>query len=146
MAIASKLVNTIAACAMLAACGSPQENPSDTGSNKETASKMPKAVPGKTLFMQCAACHSLDADGPKKTGPNLHNVVGRKAGSVEGYRYSKALGAADFAWTREKLDEFITKPFATVPGTIMAFSGIADSEKRKQLIDYIESTDSPAAD
>ncbi|WP_164089040.1 c-type cytochrome [Sphingorhabdus sp. YGSMI21] len=93
------------------------------------------------LFMQCAACHSLDAKGPRKTGPNLQNVVGRPAGSVEDYNYSKAMAGLDKIWTREELDRFLAKPSATVPGTIMAFAGISDAEKRKQLIDYLETGD-----
>lgn len=141
MAIASKSVIITATCFMLVACGSQPENTPGEEATTEVALETPKAAPGKILFLQCAACHSLDAGGATKTGPTLLGVMGRKSGSVEGYKYSKAMSAANLSWNREELDKFITKPFEVVPGTIMAFSGIADPEKRKQLIDYIESAD-----
>ncbi|MFK7841595.1 MAG: cytochrome c family protein [Sphingorhabdus sp.] len=146
MAIASKLVLATATCFMLVACGSQPDSTTGEDITTEGASVTPKAVPGKILYLQCAACHSLEADGVKKSGPNLLGVVGRKSGSVDGFKYSKALSAANLTWTREELDKFITKPFEVVPGTIMAFSGIADPEKRKQLIDYIESAAAEPAD
>ena len=133
-------------CFILAACSSQPEDKSGDAATTEVASQSPKVAPGKLLFMQCAACHSLDEGAPNKTGPNLHGVVGRKAGSVDGFKYSKALATLDQSWTREELDKFLTKPLATVPGTTMAFAGIADPEKRRQLIDYLESGDQKPAD
>jgi hypothetical protein len=52
-----------------------------------------------------------------RLGPNLHNIIGRKAGSVPNYGYSSAMKGADFVWDKEKLDRFIAKPDEVVPGT-----------------------------
>ncbi len=52
-------------------------------------------------------------------GPNLHNVIGRKAGSLPNYDYSSAMKGADFVWDKEKLDRFIAKPDEVVPGNSM---------------------------
>ncbi|ASK89339.1 c-type cytochrome [Sphingorhabdus sp. SMR4y] len=138
MAHISKPFIAAAICMTLTACGGEPEQETGEVTEVASAAPAPQAVPGKMLFMQCAACHSLDAGGPHKTGPNLHNIVGRQAGAAEGYKYSKAMAAVDKIWTREELDQFLAKPSATVPGNIMAFAGIPDAEKRQQLIDYLE--------
>lgn len=146
MAKALKPIIATGICFILAACSSQNEDKTPDTTKTEVASQAPKAAPGKLLFMQCAACHSLEAGAPNKTGPNLHGVVDRQAGSVEGFRYSKAMAALDKSWTREELDKFLAKPVATVPGTTMAFGGMADADKRRQLIDYLESADQKPAD
>ena len=65
---------------------------------------------GKKIFKKCAACHSINKDGGNKIGPALYNVVGRKVGGVDGYKYSKALAAYDKDWTFEELNGFLKKP------------------------------------
>lgn len=94
---------------------------------------------GKAQFLRCQTCHALLPTDPKRIGPSLNGIVGRPAGKVEGYRYSKGMAEADFVWTPEKLDAFIKKPREVVPGTTMVFAGIADPAARKALIAYMES-------
>jgi cytochrome c len=66
-------------------------------------------------------------------------VVGRKAGSLPGYAYSPAMKAQDFVWTEAKLDQWLTRPSAVVPGTAMAFEGLPKAEDRAALIAYLAS-------
>ena len=77
-------------------------------------------VAGGALFKaRCAMCHGQDAAGGA-LAPNLHGVVGRKAASTAFPRYSAALKASGITWTTDKLDTFLIKPSALVPGTLMA--------------------------
>ena len=87
-------------------------------------------------FAVCAGCHTVEA-GKTSFGPNLRGVVGRKAGSLPDYAYSKALSSSDIVWTTQNLDSWLTSPQKTVPGTKMPFPGYADPKKRKQVIDYL---------
>lgn len=99
-----------------------------------------QAQPGKILFLQCAACHAVKADAPAKTGPNLHCVIGRQAGSLVEHKYSAAFqeaAARELTWDRANLLSFIENSKAIVPNNSMAFGGVADTEKREDIIDYL---------
>lgn len=91
---------------------------------------------GKTLYAQCAACHSLDGE-TNALGPSLKGVVGRKAGAVEGYVYSPPMRRSTVTWTAETLDAFLVDPQAVAPGTKMPFSGLPAPKDREDLIAYL---------
>ena len=91
---------------------------------------------GKAVFEQCAACHSLDGSGDYD-GPTLKGVMGRKAGSLEEYRYSAAMKRSDVTWDAVALDKYVTDPQAFIPGNHMAFAGIGDTTQRDDLIAYL---------
>ena len=91
---------------------------------------------GKAVFDQCAACHSLGDPGDFE-GPLLKGVFGRKAGSLEDYRYSAAMKRSGVTWDAASLDAYITDPQAFIPGNRMAFAGIADKAQRDDLIAYL---------
>ena len=91
---------------------------------------------GKAVFEQCAACHSLDGSGDYD-GPTLKGVIGRKAGSLEDYRYSAAMKRSDVTWDAGTLDKYVTDPQAFIPGNRMAFAGISDKTQRDDLIAYL---------
>lgn len=92
---------------------------------------------GEKVFAQCKACHTIEAGGPNRVGPNLHGVVGRKAGSAAGFNYSDAMkGAA--AWDEASLDKYLTDPKAAVPGNKMAFAGVKNEQARKDLIAFLK--------
>ena len=95
------------------------------------------AEAGKKVFKKCKVCHSFDP-GKKKIGPHLKGVVRRQAGSVEGYKYSKAMAASDITWDEANLDKFLTKPKAFVKKTKMAFRGIKKEAQRADLIAYLK--------
>jgi cytochrome c2 len=91
---------------------------------------------GKAVFEQCAACHSLDGSGDYD-GPSLKGIIGRKAGSLEDYRYSAAMKRSDVMWDAATLDNYVTDPQAFIPGNRMAFAGIADKAERDDLIAFL---------
>ncbi len=97
------------------------------------------AAAGKTVFNVCKACHTIEAGGPNRVGPNLHGVVGRKAGTHDGFSYSAAMKDSGITWDEAKLNEYLKDPKATVPGNKMAFAGIKDDAKRADLIAYLAS-------
>jgi len=91
---------------------------------------------GKAVFEQCAACHSLDGTGDYD-GPSLKGIIGRKAGSLEDYRYSAAMKRSDVTWDAATLDKYVADPQAFIPGNRMAFAGIGDKAQRDDLIAYL---------
>ncbi|GHF26227.1 cytochrome c [Kordiimonas sediminis] len=95
------------------------------------------AAKGKRVFNRCKACHILAASGPKKLGPSLGGIFGRKAGSLDGYKYSKALAEADFVWTEEKLDQWLAQPKTFLPGNKMTFMGLRKEDQRQDLMAYL---------
>ncbi|WP_455184239.1 c-type cytochrome [Azospirillum palustre] len=97
------------------------------------------AAAGKSVFNTCKACHTIEAGGPNRVGPNLHGVVGRKAGSVDGFSYSAAVKDAGYTWDEQKLDTYLKDPKAALPGNKMAFAGVKDDTKRADLIAYLKS-------
>jgi cytochrome c len=93
---------------------------------------------GANIFKRCTPCHTIEPGGPNRVGPNLHGIFGRKAGSLEGYVYSKAMAASDVVWTPETLDRYLADPKALVPGTKMTFVGVKKDDERGNLIAYLE--------
>ncbi len=100
---------------------------------------------GKILFLRCASCHDVTTAPSAKIGPNLHGVVGRRVASLEGYKYSPVLLAADFVWDAAHLDAWLTNPNAVAPGTAMAFAGIPEAADRQAIIRYLETQGDAAA-
>ena len=95
-------------------------------------------MPAPMAFNSCIACHTVKKDAVS-FGPNLRGVVGRKAGSLDGYQYSAALKAADFTWDAERLDAWISGPKHVVSGTKMPFPGLPAPERRQEIIAYLSS-------
>jgi cytochrome c len=88
----------------------------------------------------CAACHSFNEGGRNGVGPNLHGVVGAPHARVAGFNYSAANRAlADKPWGYEELNAFLHNPGRAMPGTRMAFAGIANAEQRANIIAYLRS-------
>ena len=99
---------------------------------------------GEKVFKKCAACHSIIKGGKNAIGPALYNVVGRKIGAIDDYKYSKALSAYDKDWTFEELNGFLIKPAKWIKGTKMAYAGLRKEKDRASVIKYLnENSDSP---
>jgi cytochrome c len=92
------------------------------------------AVRGETLYQGCMDCHSIDKND---VGPMHRGVVGRRAGTVAGYAYSKALKNSGLTWTEANLDRWLTNPSALVPETKM-FYEVQSAQDRADLIAYLK--------
>ena len=93
---------------------------------------------GERLFRaRCASCHSLEA-GQNRIGPSLKGVIGRKAGSVEGARYSAGLRDLGITWDAAQIDRFLANPRAMVAGTTMAIA-VTSAAERAALTAYLAS-------
>jgi len=100
-----------------------------------TATAEPDAVHGQQLFSErCAACHAFDGN---KTGPMLGAIVGRKAGSVRGYKYSPALRDAVVRWSPDNLDRWLTDPGEFLAGTRMPIR-VLDASARRDIVAYLQ--------
>jgi cytochrome c2 len=89
------------------------------------------------VFERCAACHS-GKDSAKDVGPSLVGVFGRKAGSLEDFRYSRALARSGITWDERSLDAFLKSPEQFIPGTRMPFEGLASDAERAEVIRYLQ--------
>jgi len=94
---------------------------------------------GEKVFKKCSACHMIASDGKNMIGPNLWNVIGRKAGSVSDYKYSKAMVAYAKQWSFEEMNSYLIKPQAYIKGTKMAFAGLRKEKDRASVILYMNS-------
>jgi cytochrome c len=100
----------------------------------------PPAKPpdGAALFkQQCAVCHTTNASDPARQGPSLFNIVGREAGTAEGFRYSPGFATAKFKWDEQKLDAWLVDPQAVIPGAIMPYKQ-AKPELRMAIMSYLK--------
>ena len=99
---------------------------------------------GEKVFKKCAACHSITQGGGNKIGPALWGVLGRKAGSVSDYKYSKAMAAYGKQWSFEEMNGFLIKPKDWIKGTKMSFAGLKNAKERAAVILYMnENTNNP---
>ena len=96
------------------------------------------AARGKTLFEECAACHSLER-GANGVGPTLNGVFDRKAGELAEYRYSPAMKRSALPWSARTLDIFMADPQREIKGNRMPYSGLPEARDRTDLIEYLKS-------
>jgi cytochrome c len=99
---------------------------------------------GAKVFKKCTACHSIAQGGGNKIGPTLWGVLGRKAGSISDYKYSKAMAAHGKTWSFDEMNNFLIKPKDWIKGTKMSFAGLKNAKDRAAVILYMnENTDNP---
>ena len=96
------------------------------------------AEAGKKVFKKCKACHYA-AKEKNKTGSHLVNLIGREAGSIEGFKYSKAMKASGIIWDEETLTAYLRAPKKYVKGTKMAFAGLRKDADIENVIAYLTS-------
>jgi len=102
------------------------------------------AAEGAKVFKQCLACHSIAEGGKNKIGPALWGVLGRQAGSLPDYKYSKAMAAHGKKWSFEEMNGFLIKPKDWIKGTKMSYAGLKSEKERAAVILYMnENTNSP---
>ena len=99
---------------------------------------------GEKVFKKCSACHMIASGGKNMIGPNLWGVIGRTAGSISDYKYSKAMVAYAKQWSFEEMNSYLIKPQAYIKGTKMAFAGLRKEKDRASVILYLNSkSDNP---
>ena len=72
------------------------------------------------------------------TGPKLHGLVGRKAGTSAGYAYSDAMKNSGIVWDEATLAEYNRDPKDKVPGTKMLFNGVKNAGQLADLVAYLK--------
>jgi cytochrome c len=90
---------------------------------------------GETVFKGCAACHTTDSTN--RVGPGLGGVIGRKAGTAAGFRYSNAMKNSEIVWDAKILDAFLESPQKVVPGNRMPYAGLKNPTDRADLAAYL---------
>ena len=96
------------------------------------------AARGERVFnQQCKTCHSLE-EGPSITGPTLHGMFGRKAGTAAGFDFSEAMIKSGIVWDDTSLAEYMRDPKAKVPDTKMVFNGIKQAGQLADLVAYLK--------
>lgn len=97
------------------------------------------AHPGAALFSRCAGCHALTAEGPRRSGPHLGGLFGRRVGRLKGYRYSRALLDSDIIWNETTVfDLFDRGPDKVLPGTKMPVQRMTDPAALSRLVDFLK--------
>ena len=120
------------------------EAPADQGPSLAQLLANASADAGATAFRKCSACHSIEAGGANRTGPNLHNIVGAKVAHLDNFSYSSDMANAGGTWTYEMLDEFLANPRGTYPGTKMSFAGLRRDAERADVIAFLRAnTENP---
>ncbi len=120
----TSFIKVVGFTAVLAAFGSPAMADGD-------------AAAGEKVYRKCKACHALE-EGKNKVGPSLFGVIGREAGAVEGFKYSKAMMESGLTWDDETLEKYLTKPKDLVPKTKMSFAGLKKEDDIENVIAYIK--------
>lgn len=99
------------------------------------------AEAGQRVFNQCRACHSINEGGRNGVGPNLHGILGRKAGSSEGFRYSASLrekAEGGLTWSEDTLRAYIANPKAVIPAGSMSYPGLRNEQQLNDLLAYLK--------
>jgi cytochrome c len=108
---------------------------------QEAAAKAGDPAAGEKTFAQCRACHQIGETAKNTVGPVLNGIIGRKAGTHEGYNYSPANKNSGLTWDEATFREYIKDPKAKIPGTKMIFAGIKDDKKIDDLVAYLRQFD-----
>jgi cytochrome c2 len=99
------------------------------------------AAKGETVFKKCKICHQVGPTAKNAVGPDQNNLIGRKAGTGEGFKYSDAMkeaGDKGMVWTEENIDKYLADPKNFIPKNKMAFVGLPDAQDRADVIAYLK--------
>ena len=96
------------------------------------------AAAGQQVSERCAICHKFGKGEGNGLGPNLFGISGRKSASVDGFSYSGPMKAANIVWNDDNLSKWISGPAKMIPGTKMAFGGIAQKSQIADVVAYLD--------
>jgi cytochrome c len=99
------------------------------------------AANGEDVFKKCRTCHQVGNAAKNSVGPILNGIIGRPAGTIEGFSYSpanKEAGSKGLVWSEQNLFKYLENPTAFMPKTKMIFPGVKDEQDRKDLIAYLK--------
>ena len=106
-----------------------------------TSAQAQDAAAGEKVFKKCMACHAVGDGAKNKVGPVLNGVVGRAAGTAEGFNYSQPMkdaGAGGLVWTEENIGKYLENPKELVKGNKMAFAGLKKEDERANVIAFLK--------
>ncbi len=119
------------------AAAAPAADNVDTVDGTTLAQFTADATKGQRVFLQCQSCHVRDP-GVNRIGPSLAGIVGRAAGTIEGFNYTDANKNSGITWSPEKMFQYLENPQRVVPGTKMAFAGLPNGQDRADLIAFLQ--------
>ena len=96
------------------------------------------AAAGEKVFGVCKACHQIGETAKNSVGPQLNGIIGRKAGTVEGYNYTAANKGSGLTWDEATFREYIKDPKAKIPGTKMIYAGLKDEKRTDDLLAFLK--------
>ena len=111
-------------------------------SGARAAAPAESVIAGRVVFQeQCQSCHSAGPGAVNRLGPHLNGLIGRRAGSVEGYGYSSASRRSGITWDAVSIASYLGNLRLVMPGTKMAYAGLKDENQLSDLIAFLESLD-----
>lgn len=93
---------------------------------------------GEQVFKKCRICHQVGDNAKNAVGPLLNGIIGRPAGTIEGFKYSTANKNSGITWSEDAMLKYLENPKAAIPGTIMAFPGLPEEQDRKDIVAYLK--------
>ncbi len=95
-------------------------------------------IAGEILFKsRCLGCHEHDNER-NALGASLAGIMHRKAGTLPGATFSRALTESGITWNEASLDKYLAAPSKELPLTLMTAHEIPIAKERADIIAYLK--------